>query len=418
MASGSVSRVLILYSNPADTARLRLDKEHRAVEGVLERANLPNATVRRLHAASVDDIAMALKGQQYEILQFSGHGSPGGFYLESARLDTGELLSPERAAALLRLASPDLKAALFLSCFSASSISHLIEVAPYLITISCQADDDAAIQFVTAFYDSYFRQGSIEQAFSAGLCCLDYLDKGQDLKPVLSRRAQVKGSTRTVIQVFPTRRGDDTLLIDVTEAERAIAALGIARDDFLFLLTRKLRVHRWVFDFPKERALLSIGPYFGTFSWQNAADLVTCHEIMKLRSDVDEETCEAWALLILLYNDLWCSPYRSPLESAPALDLRKLERAVEDFLEVQKRFFEDERRAALLRVQVPDQFKAARALLNANLDLAEGKLHKGEHESTVMYLETALSVLHDLVDALATRLLTKVTVRPDRLAQD
>lgn len=42
-------------------------------------------------------------------------------------------------------------------------------------------------------------------------------------------------------------------------------------------------------------ALLSIGPYFGLFSWSGPDDVVPCHQIMQIRPELDEATCEVWA---------------------------------------------------------------------------------------------------------------------------
>jgi hypothetical protein len=48
---------LIVFSNPGDTERLRLDKEHRVIDEALSKVGYPPEAVRRLHATRIDDLS-------------------------------------------------------------------------------------------------------------------------------------------------------------------------------------------------------------------------------------------------------------------------------------------------------------------------------------------------------------------------
>jgi len=74
--------MLILYSNPSDTFRLRLDKEHRVIEQIIRNVGIDPRRILRLHAASVTDFIGELPKGDFEIVQFSGHGSSKEGYLE------------------------------------------------------------------------------------------------------------------------------------------------------------------------------------------------------------------------------------------------------------------------------------------------------------------------------------------------
>ena len=112
-----MEKILILYSNPADTDRIRLDKEHRAIDQVLAARDLPPDTVVRRHATTFNDLTTALAEAEFSIFHFSGHGSSDGIYLEGKSDESEKLVTAERIAALLSKAQPHLKAAIFMCCF-------------------------------------------------------------------------------------------------------------------------------------------------------------------------------------------------------------------------------------------------------------------------------------------------------------
>ena len=84
------SDILILYSNPSDTPRIRLDKEYRVIDKIIERFDIDPRRITRLHATSVNDFVAELQKGDFEIIQFSGHGSGQGIYLESYQIKERE----------------------------------------------------------------------------------------------------------------------------------------------------------------------------------------------------------------------------------------------------------------------------------------------------------------------------------------
>ena len=211
-------RILIFYSNPSDTDRLRLDKEDRMLDMILKQRNVNRELVRKLHATSVKDFTTALREDEYEIVQFSGHGSEEGIYLEKEQIDGGGIVSASHIAALLSEALPDLKAAIFVSCFSNAFASDLLDIAAFTITLDGTTDDEAAIEFMSAFYDCYFQFNSIENAFRNACLSIDALGKGDLIKPLLYRRAKEKNKNGVELQVLFDRR-EDSVYIDLSEAE-------------------------------------------------------------------------------------------------------------------------------------------------------------------------------------------------------
>ena len=395
----SNSRILVLYSSPSKPSRLRLDIEHRAVEQVLRELHVNPSLVNRLHATTTEDLTNALLEENYEIVQFSGHGNQEGFLLEDLTLgEKGIFVSAKEIANILHEISPQLKVAIFLSCYSAESIPVLVKAAPFVITVHEAADDSAAIDFIAQFYNTYLRTGSIERAFNVADRYIKLIKKDSVLIPLLSRRALEKKSEDQILyQAFPSGK-DDSILIDLTEAENDIKSLGVARDIFLGVLSRKIRVHRWIFSTPREKVVLPLGPYFGLFSWADANDVVTCHRIFKVKESIEEETCEAWASLIVVYNNHYADPYRNQQN----VNNKFLEIALKEYKKAYDPFFNTGDNAKLLRKVSPIQFKLTKSAVSSNLDMADNKFHYEDYDSVVIYLETVLSAIHDLLDNLTT----------------
>jgi hypothetical protein len=229
-------KVLIIYSNPSNSSRLRLDKEHRSIDQIIDKLNIDSKSITRLHAASIGDFLAELSKDDFEIVQFSGHGSTSGIYLEAEQIDAGEEVSSKRLASLLKGVSSKLKVAIFVSCFSSDSIPDLAGVAPYLITICGPADDIAAIEFVRRFYESFFQHNSVEIAFETAVRLVGVILEQKNIHALLTRRAKELGEERFLLQAFPT--GGDSILVDLTDVEKYIIQLNVTIEEFLYTLTR------------------------------------------------------------------------------------------------------------------------------------------------------------------------------------
>ena len=393
-----MEKILILYSNPIDTERIRLDKEHRSLDDILEQANVSKDTVVRLHATRLQDLLNSLSAAEYEIVQFSSHGSSLGFYLESENdSEKSVLISSKQIAELLKKTQPNLKSAIFLSCFSADSISDLIKAAPYIVTVSEGADDGASIRFIRWFYMQYFRSRSIEKSFFYAQ------QMSRNLNSVLTRRALHDNKNEFLIPVIPTGNHiGDCYFVDMSEVRETIQNLGMPRDEFFAILARKIRVHNRIFDVPNQRVTLPIEKYFGVFSWENAADVIKCHKLLRIKPEIDENTCEVWANLMVSYNDSIILKYR--LLSRDEIRTKKVFNVAFENFRDDYDYISKENIAAILKEYVFEQYKITKSLINANLDMAKKKIRDEDFQSAVVYLETVLSSIHDLIDALTKRI--------------
>jgi hypothetical protein len=125
-------RLLVIFSDPPDESviRLRLDREDKLIAQLGKRYPV---SIERLHASEIDDIHQVIASEDFDIIQFSGHGSPDGIYLEKADFrPSGELVTTERLESLLSIAESPPRLVIFLSCYSNSSVQSLSRVAPFV----------------------------------------------------------------------------------------------------------------------------------------------------------------------------------------------------------------------------------------------------------------------------------------------
>jgi hypothetical protein len=408
-----MDRVLIIYSNPSDTDRLRLDKEHRAIDEVLSKLQLPQNTVTRRHATTFEDLVKALAEFEYSIIQFSGHGSNQGIYLEGLGGVSGQLITPQQLTRLLSETQPNLKAAILMCCFSADSLPVLIDAAPYLVTVFGPADDNSSINFVRLFYEFYFKNESIETSY---LFAQELASSG--LQTVLSRRALDEAKGRILFQIFP--KGDhfgDTILIDLNDAENDIKELGISRENFLAILSRKIRLHHRIFDHPRDQAIIPIGRFVGIFSWQNVKDVIQCHRVLRMKAQIDDETCTVWARLTVIYNENAMQKYRLIPQSDIVFSDKSLERAIRDFQADYRILSARKEDVKVLSQCIPEQYSLSKSLMVANLEMAERKFDSEDFGSAVVYLESVLSAMHDLLDALTDAIAMDPTKEKERVEE-
>jgi len=212
---------------------------------------------------------------------------------------------------VLRASAECLRVLLCITCFSHEVLQKISELVPFVIAIDGPVDDNAAVEFVGAFYQSFFTTGRIERSFTAAKDFVEQLygeTSSARINPRLFRSFDKRrGATLVTVHL---REGGDPLVMDISEAETSVNSLGMFTDHFVSILTRKVRFHRFLFDFPRERAILQIGPLFGIFSWKSADRVVVCHDVFRLAPHADARLAEWWASLVANYNDWLLEPYR------------------------------------------------------------------------------------------------------------
>jgi hypothetical protein len=392
--------VLMVFSNPSDTNRLRLDREHRLLDEVIKDANIDSSVLHRLHAATIEDLISELSNKDTRVVHFSGHGSPLGVYLEQSKSsEKGFLLPSDKLTNLIQATCKNIQALILASCYSASQLETLKMAAPYVITISGPADDDASILFSRYFYESYLKTESVETALDQAQAALDALGHKDDLKLVVSRRGENASAGRTIIRSKKYQFAEDTILIDITDIQTQISSLGIPSEEFLAILANKMRMHRWMWLESKnmENAILPIGRFFGVFGWQNGMDVIVCRKIIRLKDEAKEHDCNLWMCIVFDYNRLFGLAYRQSTERIVAGMDAKLKKALNSYDNTVQWLMSNKEQLLTL---LPDQTKLALPLMKRNLMIAKEEFRQRDHTQTVVHLETILSLIHGIADGL------------------
>jgi NTP pyrophosphatase (non-canonical NTP hydrolase) len=158
-------RVLVVFSNPKGTTKLRLSQEDRTIRQALQRGKARDCVSLEVrHATTVDDLRRALLDDSYEILHFSGHGDFDSLLFED---DQGKRLeSPLEAIGALVAHHPSVKCVILNACNSLASISR--PIAETTIGMDSSVEDEAAIQFTQGFYDAIAAGKSYDFAVREG----------------------------------------------------------------------------------------------------------------------------------------------------------------------------------------------------------------------------------------------------------
>jgi hypothetical protein len=153
--------VLLMVANPYEgTAGLRLDREIRgAVEAVRTGPAVARLQIHPLLAVQYDDVRRALLEHDPQIVQFSGHGSGKGLFL-----DTGDVLPAAELAAML-VPHPGVRVVVLNACRTHGVATALSEVVDYTVAMELGIEDAAAVVFSGAFYEAVASGRTVPAAF-------------------------------------------------------------------------------------------------------------------------------------------------------------------------------------------------------------------------------------------------------------
>jgi hypothetical protein len=161
-------RIVAMFANPPNSGRLKLASEERVIRECLRLSRFrDNLKLFTCPAATVRDLRRALLDEEPDILQFSGHGTPGGLIFEK---ENGEAYVPgiDAMRDLLVDFAPPLRCAIFNACYSAEQGAILEATLPFTIMSQHALLDEAAIEFSRGFYDALGAGRDILFAYKQG----------------------------------------------------------------------------------------------------------------------------------------------------------------------------------------------------------------------------------------------------------
>jgi esterase/lipase superfamily enzyme len=217
--------VLVVASNPRETARLQLDDEARVIHAALaEDPKGPRYEMEFEVAVQATDLSKLLLKYEPTILHFSGHGSSSGhLFLESSSNET-MMLDPRALADLFAILRSQTECIVLNACYSAARAEPLSRLVSYVIGMSHEIGDDSAIEFSRGFYRALSFGKDYETAFRLGCNQIDLLSLPDPLVPRLR-----KGAT----ELIATRIAADSAveLTPVSRQTRSTRAQGETQND-------------------------------------------------------------------------------------------------------------------------------------------------------------------------------------------
>jgi NTP pyrophosphatase (non-canonical NTP hydrolase) len=178
-------RVLFASATPVDEQTLRVDREVReVVEAVKRSSGRDSIEIEFCQATQISDLRRALLDRDFDLLLISGHGEVDGPLLQDA---DGEsvVLSIDKLQQMVAL-STSIQCVVLNCCYSAISVSE--ELAPVVVAMFDEVDDDVAIGFTKGFFDALGAGKSIDRCIQEGQLAVSTELEGADLPLVVLKR--------------------------------------------------------------------------------------------------------------------------------------------------------------------------------------------------------------------------------------
>jgi hypothetical protein len=184
-----IRKILFLASNPTDTGRLRLDKEVHEIDEGLRRSNGSDQfELVPKFAVKVDDLRRTLLDHSPRIVHFSGHGTGAdGITVENEKGESYDVPT-DALAELFRLCAGHIECVVLNACYSDVQAETIVKHIPYVIGMTANVSDDAALEFAVGFYDALGAGKSIDDAFDFGCNAIALRGLPEHLTPILKKK--------------------------------------------------------------------------------------------------------------------------------------------------------------------------------------------------------------------------------------
>ena len=161
--------ILLLSANPKDTDPLRLDREMREImEGLRLSRNRDRFAINTAHAVRYRDIHRAILQYEPQIIHFSGHGTGEEGLIFEDEIGQKKLVDGEALAGLFKLFANKVECVVLNACYSKFQAKEIAQHVNYVVGMSQEIKDEAAIEFAVGFYDALGAGQDYEFAYELG----------------------------------------------------------------------------------------------------------------------------------------------------------------------------------------------------------------------------------------------------------
>ncbi|GCE30608.1 hypothetical protein KDA_60920 [Dictyobacter alpinus] len=198
MDEKDIVKILFLAASPTETGRLQLDLENRTIkENIRHGSNRDHFKVENEWAVEDNTLLEFMNIYHPNIVHFSGHGT-----------ETGELLleGPDRTIrpipgvtlqALMRNFIDSVHMVVLNACHSYQEAQMLAQDIDVVIGMNYEVSDQAAIEFISRFYQALSFGNSLQNSFDQGITQLKIKNIPEEHNPQLFTRQGINASKIT-----------------------------------------------------------------------------------------------------------------------------------------------------------------------------------------------------------------------------
>jgi hypothetical protein len=189
----SIKSILLLAANPKGTQNLRLQEEEREIKERLRLAGYGKIPINSAGAVRPRDIQQAMLDFNPHVVHFSGHGAgQEGLVFEDA-IGQEKLVDSEALAELFELFSDQIECVVLNACYSKFQAEAIAQHIDYVIGMSKEIGDNAAIKFSVGFYTALGAGRPFKFAYRLGCNAIRLeLERSREyLTPIIWERGQL-----------------------------------------------------------------------------------------------------------------------------------------------------------------------------------------------------------------------------------
>jgi hypothetical protein len=169
VSAPSAKTILFLAANPKNTMSLRLGEEVRNIDEVLRRSNYRERFVlEQRWAVRAEDVQQSLLDLKPQIIHFSGHGVGAEGLIFEDNDGYSKPMDGETLAHLFELAADFVECVLLNACYSGTQAALIAQYVPYVMGMSQDIGDTAALKFSSGFYNALGSGSDVEHAYGWG----------------------------------------------------------------------------------------------------------------------------------------------------------------------------------------------------------------------------------------------------------
>ncbi|NEQ53980.1 MAG: CHAT domain-containing protein, partial [Leptolyngbya sp. SIO3F4] len=191
----ALKSILLLAANPQGTSMLRLQEEEREIREKLRLAGYGKVSLNSTGATRPRDIQQAMVDFEPQIVHFIGHGAgQRGLFFENSQ-GNPKLVTSTALANLFKLFSSQVECVVLNACHSEFQAKAIVQHIDYVVGMSDEIGDRAAIEFSVGFYTALGAGKPVRFAYDLGCNAIELEGLAEQHIPTLLAKTERDSSS-------------------------------------------------------------------------------------------------------------------------------------------------------------------------------------------------------------------------------